>query len=125
MKSMKVYLRVTLDAEILWIEHDRSIRQKVSNILNKLFQIADINWIRKPYILKFIVQSTIILYGAEVWGYKNANDILVRHLEAIERPFLLDITKTYRIAPTVSFHVLAGITPLQVDARVSWDSYTK
>ncbi|XP_072400358.1 uncharacterized protein [Diabrotica undecimpunctata] len=121
------YLGLTFDTGLLWLDHVKINRQKAADIGHKLFIIAGKDWGRTPTILKAIYERAIkpmLLYGAEIWGSRAKDTRIAKQLAAAERPFLRAITRAYKTAPTSALHILAGTTPLSVDAFAIHKTYT-
>lgn len=115
------YLGVTLDTKNMFLEHVKKIRRKVQRIGNKLWVISRKEWGTKPEILKLIYRAAIkplVLYAAEIWGVKANDTRIIKQLDAIQRPFLLAITRSYRTTSNVALQVLAGEPPLYIEAAL-------
>ncbi|XP_072384681.1 uncharacterized protein [Diabrotica undecimpunctata] len=122
------YLGLTIDTGLQWLDHVKLNRQKAADIGHKLFIIAGKDWGRKAQTLKAIYEGAIkpmLLYGAEIWGKRATDSRIAKQLAAAERPFLRAITRAYNTAPTSALHVLAGTTPLSVDALAAHLTYTE
>ncbi|XP_072400355.1 uncharacterized protein [Diabrotica undecimpunctata] len=122
------YLGLTFDTGLLWLDHVKMNRQKAADICHKLFIIAGKDWGRTPKMLKAIYENAIkpmLLYGAEIWGKRAKDTRIAKQLAAAERPFLRAITRAYKTAPTAALHVLAGTTPLNIDAFAIYKTYNE
>ncbi|XP_072400886.1 uncharacterized protein [Diabrotica undecimpunctata] len=122
------YLGLTIDTGLQWLEHVKFNRQKAADIGHKLFIIAGKDWGHKAHTLKAIYEGAIkpmLLYGAEIWGKRATDSRIAKQLAATERPFLRAITRAYNTAPTSALHILAGTTPLSVDALATHKTYTE
>ncbi|XP_035229176.1 uncharacterized protein LOC118201229 [Stegodyphus dumicola] len=76
-------------------------------------------WGLNPHILKILyntVTEKIVTYGAAVWALPMQGR-KVKHLQSIQRPFLLNITRAFRTSPTNALAVLAGILPLSISVE--------
>lgn len=114
-KNTVKYLGLTIDRSFLWIEHCKELRKKTTNIWHRAMAISRRLWGTAPPILRRVYLQgirPIFTYGSEIWGSRGGDIRIKRHLSAIQRPYLLAITKCYRTTATASMEILTGIESL-------------
>lgn len=122
------YLGITIDSKLIFLDHLKEVRSKAQLLANKIYVVAGKTWGTSSRTRKEIYERAIvpmIMYGAEIWGVKALDARLKVQLNAIQRPFLLSITKAYRTAPTTALQVIAGTCPLHIRARICWELYNE
>ncbi|KFM76600.1 hypothetical protein X975_22265, partial [Stegodyphus mimosarum] len=73
-------------------------------------------WGLNPHIQKVLfttVVEKIVTYAAAVWAYPMQGR-KVKHLNVIQRPFALGITRAYCTTSSDAINVLAGLLPLHI-----------
>ncbi|KFM78874.1 hypothetical protein X975_27026, partial [Stegodyphus mimosarum] len=78
------------------------------------------SWGLNSHIMKMLlttVVNKIITYGAAIWALPmTARKVCT--LNAIQRPFLINITRAFKTTSTNALQVLAGVTPLPLQAEI-------
>lgn len=119
-KGTVTYLGLTVDAKLLYIEHLKNVRKKTQLLASRLFIITGKNWGAKKEVMKHIYLRAIepmILYAAEIWGARAEDTRLIKQLSAMQRPFLLAISRAYRTTSTAALQIITGCTPLEGGKR--------
>ncbi|XP_044760376.1 uncharacterized protein LOC123317829 [Coccinella septempunctata] len=64
------------------------------------------------------VMKPAFMYASEIWGEKAENKHQQRHINAAQRPLLLQINRTYSTTPTLALQSMAGTPPWWLEAKV-------
>ncbi|XP_035233320.1 uncharacterized protein LOC118205141 [Stegodyphus dumicola] len=84
------------------------------------------SWGLNSHIMKMLITrvvNKIIMYGTAIWPMPMTAR-KVRNFNSIQRPFLINITRAFKITSTNALQVLAGLTPLPLQAEIE-ALYTK
>ncbi|XP_035213907.1 uncharacterized protein LOC118187742 [Stegodyphus dumicola] len=76
------------------------------------------NWGLNPHITKILLQTVItkiVTYGAAIWALPMT-ERKKKILTTIQRQFTLNITRAFQTAPNSALDILAGTTPLHLEA---------
>src|SRR5271154_2488635 len=120
------YLGIVIDHKLKWHKHIEYIKSKVARVNNKLLWVTGKNWGMSPRVLKCMhsyIFKPMVLYGASIWGGSVSSRFFENKLRAIQRPFLLKITKAYRTTSNDALEVLSGIPSLSLEARKIFDCF--
>lgn len=118
-KKYLVYLGLTLQHNLRWYGHIRSIKQKVQLQHLSLNRVSGRLWGVPGSLLKIWYSTTSersYAYASAIW----ATDLIeseIKLLHTCQRPFLLKITRPYKTAPTHGLNTLAGIPPLHLTLK--------
>ncbi|XP_035225603.1 uncharacterized protein LOC118198108 [Stegodyphus dumicola] len=99
-----------------WIPHVQDLKLRTAAIAKQMKLFYGHKWGLNPHIQKVLyttVIEKIVTYAAAVWAYPMQGR-KVRHLNSIQRPFALGITRAYRTTSTDAINVLAGLLPLHI-----------
>lgn len=117
------YLGVTMDPSLNWMSHVKALKGSTRELATRIYSVAYRQWKGKIACLRTIYECAIkplLLYGSEVWGEKASGSLMRRQLRAVERPFLVALTRAYRTASTPALQVVAGTVPLEITAGARW-----
>ncbi|XP_035215681.1 uncharacterized protein LOC118189217 [Stegodyphus dumicola] len=95
------------------------IKKRTKIIAQQLRQMQGHLWGLNPYIQKTLyltVAEKIATYGAAIWA-NPMQGRKVRHLQSLQRPFLLNITKAFKTTSTAALNVISGIMPLHISVE--------
>ncbi|XP_023209575.1 uncharacterized protein LOC111612575 [Centruroides sculpturatus] len=124
-KTIK-YLGILIDHSLTWTKHLDYVLNKTSKVTNRLLSIVHKEWGFNQSAIKILYKACvepIILYGAPFWGWDADKTNIKRKLLTIRRPILLRICHVYRTTSNAALHVLSGIKPLHLSAKMltwSW-----
>ncbi|XP_035214414.1 uncharacterized protein LOC118188154 [Stegodyphus dumicola] len=99
-----------------WIPHIQDVKIRTTAIAKQMRLFYGYKWGLNPHIQKVLyttVVEKIVTYAAAVWAHPMQGR-KVRHLNTIQRPFALGITRAYRTTSTDAINVLAGLLPLHI-----------
>lgn len=125
-KQSITYLGIVLDKKLNWIQHIKKTRAKIKNLGHKYIILSKKRWGNNKSILKLLYERAIIpaiMYGVNIWGVKSTDTRVRKQLNSMERPFLRGITTAYATAPTAALSVMSGCVPLNIRARMAYESH--
>lgn len=114
-----VYLGLTLDSKMNWIDPIEITREKVRDLASSIKKsIRKDRGLQAQYrkIWYKTVTEKRITYGAEIW-FQDMNVHALRKLSSCQRLGLLTITSTYRTVSTDALSVITGVVPLHITLK--------
>jgi len=114
------YLEVTLDDRWGFRNQVRKVAGKAAPMFQRIRQNVASTWglsgqtTRRLYLGVFVPR---MVYGAAVWGETVNDRMMKRLLLGAQRGALLSVTGAYRTTSTEALPVLAGVLPLDLEAR--------
>ncbi|XP_074040063.1 uncharacterized protein [Leptinotarsa decemlineata] len=112
------YLGIVVDTGLLFIDHHKEVRRRLSELAGKLRRWTGKNVGLRRECVRMIyerVAKPAALYGVQVWGERAHDTRVKRQLSAAQRPFLLASCGAYRTTPTAALSVITGMAPLQIE----------
>ncbi|GBN98479.1 hypothetical protein AVEN_148152-1 [Araneus ventricosus] len=113
------YLGGIIDNKLNWDDHLINIKTKLTHLHQKIIRIAGTNWRLNKYLRRRLYKTVAewtFLHGAAAWA-NLLSARQSRHLNSIQRKFLLNITGAYPTTPTAALQVREGIIPLYTKAE--------
>lgn len=115
------YLGVIIDSKLSYKEHVNSLRTKSLDIFTRMRGIFGTDWGMKrenAIILYNCVLIPRVLYGVHFWHKATYSHKEKVTLDVVQRRALLGITSAYKTVSTMSLQVIAGVFPLDLEARL-------
>ena len=85
------YLEVLVDERLQFIAHVRWVRQRVQNLVGALVKVVGTIGNSKRSLRKVYraLCLSVVTYGAPLWWHRRDVVPVRRHIDALQRPFLL------------------------------------
>ena len=112
-----VYLGVTMDSELKWIEHIKGKIKKAKGLIMKLASITSAYWGPKPKLMRWAYTGIVrpmLTYGALVWGHIAEHDIIESALRRLNRLAMCTMVKVPRSTPTRAMEIILDVMPLHL-----------
>ena len=112
-----VYLGVTLDAELKWLDHINNKVKKAKGLLMKLASITSSYWGPKPKLLRWTYTGIVrpmITYAAMIWGHAAEEECVENALRSVNRAALCCMVKVPRSTPTRAMEIVMDVMPLHL-----------
>ncbi|XP_074033769.1 uncharacterized protein [Leptinotarsa decemlineata] len=121
-KTSVRYLGIAVDTGLLFIDHHKEVRRKLSELTGKLRKWTGKNVGLKRECVRMIYERVAkpAAKPVQVWGERAHDSRVKRQLSAAQRPFLLASCGAYRTTPTAALSVIIGMAPLQIEG---WARY--
>ncbi|UYV75618.1 hypothetical protein LAZ67_13000764 [Cordylochernes scorpioides] len=114
-KNTLKFLGVTFNRHLTWVDHAKSIRDKVLSKGMELRRLTRENRGLAPLVTKRLYKAgfeRIICYAASVWWRQENNSLTHKILSSAQRPFALAICRGYNTLSTDAALVLSGLVPI-------------
>ena len=116
-----VYLGVTLDRELKWMEHIQNKISKARGLLMKLASIVSSYWGPKPKLLRWAYTGIVrcmLTYGVLAWGHViDEEPKYIETLRKLNRMAINTIVKVPRSTPTQGLEIILGVAPLHLQIK--------
>ncbi|XP_035223684.1 uncharacterized protein LOC118196354 [Stegodyphus dumicola] len=119
------YLGLYIDEKLTWMPHILNLRKRTAIIAQHFRMQRGFHWGINSHIQKALyltVVEKMVSYGAAIWAFPMQGR-KIRHLSALQRPFLLSITRAFRTTSTDALNILAGVLPLHL--RIEEEAVTQ
>jgi len=120
------YLGITLDAKLSFQGHIGDIRARASKLIPRMRALLRIRSDCTKDTAKMLYKRVVLpglLYGAEIWSDRASKTVIKKQLLIVQRIFLRSVVSAYSTTSTQALLVLAGITPLHIEAEKRAWSY--
>ncbi|UYV80944.1 hypothetical protein LAZ67_19002236 [Cordylochernes scorpioides] len=114
-KNTLKFLGVTFNKHLRWVDHAKSMRDKVLSKGMELRRLTRENRGLAPLVTKRLYKAgfeRIICYAASVWWRQENDSLTHKILSSAQRPFALAICRGYNTLSTDAALVLSGLVPI-------------
>lgn len=119
-KKSVCYLGLVLEKNFSFAEHIVRVGEKAKKNFFALSKISKSSWGLGFRVLRTMYKATYLgsmCYGSPVWADRAALGVARRKLLQSQRVALIFLTKAYRTVSTDCLPVLAGVLPVDLEAR--------
>ena len=118
--SSVVYLGVTMDYELKWLDHVYSKIKKAKGFLMKMANLTYSYWGPRPKLMRWMYTGIVrptISYAAMVWGHQLDNPTIITALGILNRMAMNTMVKVPRSTPNKGLEIILDLMPLHLHIR--------